>query len=124
MSSRASNADYADRGFDCFAFHEQRDTQMLSDYSLAAACKRKACNDDGGYVPVNFIPDMVYEMFEAWELSQQQYRVEMSESMGPTAANRPAYGAGTTTMSADSSPPKLFYRTFWRSIARRLTDSS
>ena len=44
---------------------------------FAAACERKAYNDDGGYVPDNFIPDTVYEMLDAWELSQQEYRVEM-----------------------------------------------
>ena len=128
MFSCGSNADHVDRGFDCFAFHAQRDTQILRDYPYAAACKRKACNDDRGYVPVNSIPDTVYEMFEAWVLSQQQYRIEMSATKRPTAANRSTYGAGqqvhgTTTMSADSPPPKLFYRTFWRSIARRLMDN-
>ena len=130
MSSGASHKDHANRGFDCFAFHAQRETQKLSDYPLAAACRKQAYNDDGGYVPVNIIPDMVYEMFEAWELSQQEYRVEMSASMGPTATNLSTYGAGQqvhgtttkSTMSADSPPPKLFYRTFWRSIARRLMD--
>ena len=127
MSTGASHMDHANRGIDCFAFHAQRDTQMLSDYPLAAACRKQAYNDDRGYVPVNFIPDTVYEMFEAWELSQQQYRVEMSESKTLTAENLSTYGAGqqvrgTTTMSADSPPPKLFYRTFWRSIARRLMD--
>ena len=81
---------------------------------------------------VNFIPDTVYEMLEAWELSQQQYEVEMSESKRPTATNLSTYGAGQqvhgtttrSTMSADSPPPKLFYRTFWRSIARRLMENS
>ena len=128
MSSGASHKDHANRGIDCFVFHAQRDTQMLSGYPLAAACKKQAYNDDGGYVPVNFIQDTVYEMLEAWELSQQQYIVEMSESKRPTAVNWSTYGAGqqvhgTTTMSADSPPPKLFYRTFWRSIARRLMDN-
>ena len=132
MYSCGSNADHVDRGFDCCAFHAQRDTQILRDYPYAAACKIKACNDDGGYVPVSSIPDTVYDMFEAWELSQQQYRIEMSGSKGPTAANRSTYGAGQqvnesttrSTMSADSPPPKLFYRTFWRSIARRLMENS
>ena len=132
MSSCASNADHADRGFDCFAFHAQRDTQMFGVNLFAAACERKAYNDDGGYVPDNFIPDTVYEMLDAWELSQQEYRVEMSEFKRPTAANLSTYGAGQqvhgtttkSTMSVDCPPPKLFYRTFWRSIARRLMENS
>ena len=46
-ASCASNADHADRGFDCFAFHAQRDTQMFGVNPFAAACKRKTYNDDG-----------------------------------------------------------------------------
>jgi hypothetical protein len=80
------------------------------------------------YVPVNFIPETAHALLKAWELSELTKRKDVT--CFPVCTNR-------TTSSPDVSgsvdyepmrcmakvvPPKKFYRTFWRSIVRRLLE--
>jgi hypothetical protein len=84
--------------------------------------------DSDTYVPVNFIPETAHAMLKAWELS------ELTRTKDVTCfwmcANR-ATSSPDVSGSVDYEPvrcmakvvpPKKFYRTFWRSIVRRLLE--
>ena len=91
--------------------------------------EQKVCCDDS-YVPVNFIPESVYSMIKAWELSELG-KQDVGEVSDVTVINRMA-SAGDELNSIDYEPirflrevvpPKRFYRTFWRSITRKILES-
>jgi hypothetical protein len=76
------------------------------------------------YVPENVIKDEVYAFLAAWDESQARKR-ELAAGAGGVSAPmdivadidfEPVRCLGLTGLP----PPKLFYRTFWRSITRRL----
>ena len=76
------------------------------------------------YVPENFINDEMYAFLAAWDESQARKR-ELAAGAGGVSAPmdivadidfEPVRCLGLTGLA----PPKLFYRTFWRSITRRL----
>ena len=77
-------------------------------------------------MPVNFIPEEVFAMIKAWELKRRDL-MEVSDSMSVSRA------ASSETLRLEdyeplrvctqAAPPKRFYRTFWRSAARRVLDA-
>ena len=82
------------------------------------------------YVPVNFIPEAVYAMIEAWEQSELKKQDMMDASGSVTMATPASLSGGPSLNDYEpvricnfAAPPKRFYRTFWRSIARRVLES-
>jgi hypothetical protein len=73
-------------------------------------------------VPGDFIPDEVYALIAAWELTDC--------SLGMTPSDRMDFDADLVPPSPNIfepvrrlktfAPPKRFYRTFWRSASRRI----
>ncbi len=93
------------------------------------ASEPRTCCVDDDYVPVNFIPEEVRAMIKAWQLSEQKRRELLEAS--------PAMSASNVTAALDAidqdifepmrsipnaAPPKRFYRTFWRSITRKVLE--
>ena len=111
--------------FDSLAIPEQANV-FMDDVCLSnESCmlERKTVEN---YVPVNFIPEAALKMIMTWQLKRQD-QMEISDSSSITAAvpSSNVLGAGTGEYErfyAVGAPPKRFYRTFWRSIARRLLE--
>ena len=111
--------------FDSLAIPEQANV-FMDDVCLSnESCmlERKTVEN---YVPVNFIPEAALKMIMTWQL-QRQDQMEISGYSSITAAvpSPNVTGAGTgehERFYAVGAPPKRFYRTFWRSIARRLLE--
>ena len=82
------------------------------------------------YVPVNVIPQAVYAMIAAWEQSELN-RQDVMDGSGSAAMTSAASLSGTLSLNDYEpmricnfeAPPKRFYRTFWRSLARRILES-
>ena len=92
-------------------------------------CKQSTCSGAGDYIPVNFIQDEVLMMLKAWETTQLS-RLELQGASGSTSQDVSTAAQGDTAQEAyeplryitDGTPPKRFFRTFWRSVARRALD--
>ena len=69
---------------------------------------------DDNYVPVNLIPDEVRGMIKAWQL-QRRERMEVSSTDAPASEDHEPLRTCSQT-----APPKRFFRTFWRSVTRRM----
>ena len=69
---------------------------------------------DDNYVPVNLIPDEVRAMIKAWQL-QKREKMEVSTIGAPTLEIQEPLRTCSQT-----APPKRFFRTFWRSVTRRM----
>ena len=96
--------------------------------------KASVCMEDADYVPVNFIPDEVRAMIKAWELAHLK-QLEPHEAPGTISTDTTHHIAMVTDEMTqdhstpdvqeprryitDNTPPKRFYRTFWRSVVRR-----
>ena len=84
------------------------------------------CEADELYRPVNFIPDEVYELIRNWELAyqKQQESNQAIDSMDTDTAFSDSRSSESIVepMRCMSvlQPPKRFYRTFWRSVTRRI----
>jgi hypothetical protein len=75
----------------------------------------------GDYVPENFIKDEVYAILAAFEKDPLQRASVTQENHTMDTAMEEAYvDFEPRRLLTDSAPPKRFYRTFWRSAARRL----
>ena len=78
------------------------------------------------YVPVNFIPAEVRSMIEAWELSeikrQQSIEAFTSTSENAVASILSLEECESLRICNLGGPPKRFYRTFWRSVSRKLLE--
>ena len=72
---------------------------------------------DDNYVPVNHIPEEVRAMIKAWEL-QRREKMEVSAT---DALELEDYEPLRTC--SQTAPPKRFFRTFWRSVTRRLLEN-
>ena len=72
------------------------------------------------YEPVNYINDEVYAFMEAWEecASQRAKSSDVSPMDRASSASEAVYEP--IRHMQDAVPPKRFYRTFWRSAARRV----
>ncbi len=85
-----------------------------------------SCEATEIYRPVNFIPDEVYELIRNWEVAylKQHESIQAVDSLDTEASNdslsnESIFEPTRLLMSATVAPPKRFYRTFWRSLARR-----
>ena len=66
------------------------------------------------YIPVNYISNEVLAIIDRWESSKLERSPEQKMSMLD-------FDSVQVSGTADHWPqPKLFYRTFWRRIARRI----
>uniref|UniRef100_A0A7S0MKX0 Uncharacterized protein n=1 Tax=Cryptomonas curvata TaxID=233186 RepID=A0A7S0MKX0_9CRYP len=85
-----------------------------------------ACGADEIYLPVNFIPDEVYELIRNWELAylQQHEPIQANDFMDTESSTDPRSSESIfepmRLMSVSEPPPKRFFRTFWRSVTRRI----
>jgi hypothetical protein len=88
------------------------------------------CEADQPFRPVNFISDEVHKLIRTWELAQahmpQQELNQATDSMVTDSLSD--YQSGESDMqpmllmSVSEAPPKRFYRSFWRSRARRILE--
>ena len=120
----------AQNDFDSLAMPAQSEDLMPDTHrDLKPSCsdrKTAFTHEDADYVPVNFIPEEVFAMIKAWELKQRDL-MEVSDAMSVSRA------ASSETLRLEdyeplrvctqAAPPKRFYRTFWRSAARRVLDA-
>ncbi len=74
------------------------------------------------YGPVNFIDDEIYALIERWESSAQQ--APPSEVMMPIYLKPHETNYEPMRQLPTAAAPKRFYRTFWRSVCRRLVEVS
>ena len=86
-----------------------------------------ACEADEIYRPVNFIPDEVYELIRNWERTYhtQQESVHVVDSMEMESSLTGAQASESVyepmrCVPVSEPPPKRFFRTFRRSVTRRL----
>ena len=117
----------AQNDFDSLAMPAQSEDLLPDAHrDLKPSCsdrKTAFADEDEDYVPVNFIPEEVFAMIKAWELKQRDL-IEVSDSMSVSRAAssetfRPEDYEPLRVCSL-AGPPKRFYRTFWRSAARRV----
>ncbi len=74
------------------------------------------CEADQSICPVHFVSDEVYELIRNWELTySKQQEINYVGSMNDVVQYDPM-----RCMSDFAPPPKRFYRTFWRSVTRRI----
>ncbi len=101
--------------------HSGKEDKMKAEPSCGSACEA-----DEMFCPVNFIPAEVYELIRTWELAHlQEHELiqavdfmdtdSLSESQSSESVLQP-----NSLMPAFEAPPKRFYRTFWKSRAKRL----
>ncbi len=92
----------------------------------ASGDSKSACEADEIYRPVNFIPEEVYELIRNWELSylKQQENAHAVDSMETESLLHPLPNDSLfepmRSMLDSAHPPKRFFRTFWRSLTRRI----
>jgi hypothetical protein len=114
--------------------HELADEDMYckrTEVKSTSDCKQSALlpygkNEDKGsrelYTPVNFtISDELYSFLAAWESSAVAMK-SLNDGMDFDAAPAPDPKSSfdPPRYLDDFAPPKRFYRTFWRSAARRI----
>ena len=80
------------------------------------------------YIPVNFFPDDVYAFVEAWDSSNlttttSYYPMHMNVDSVPVSQDM-FEPIRRLNLNDVLSPPKPFYRTFWRSASRRILSLS
>ena len=81
----------------------------------------KTLYEEESYVPVNFIPEEAITMIKEW----QQKRAELKQVSGSVNESGEHLSADLLSpepvrICAQSATPRRFYRTFWRSAARRV----
>ena len=97
----------------------------------SSSTAKKSHSFDESYVPVNYIPEEVYAMIKTWELKHKD-RMAVFDSTSQTGAtsssnapmidNYEPIDYDPLRTCSQSAPPKRFYRTFWRSAARRMLE--
>jgi hypothetical protein len=79
-----------------------------------------ACNEK--YVPVNFIDAEIYALIERWEsCAKDEPAAKLTMPIDLKSEDR-TYEP--IRQLPNAAAPKRFYRTFWRSICRRLVEVS
>ncbi len=128
MSSRIQ---LAQGDFRSLGLHDA-DSQPFDDHHVFATVERaesgdsmksqSPCEADEIYRLVNFFPDEVYELIRNWELTYQIAHTVDSmdtdlilESQISESDLEPM-----RSVSVSQPPPKRFFRTFWRSVTRRI----
>jgi hypothetical protein len=101
-------------------FHDVERPQIID------SLKSGSCNADETYLPVNFFPDEVYALIRegqrTYHKQQESAQALRAKDVG-LAAHSQSSARDLEPMrfvSAPLPPPKLFYRTFWRSMTRRI----
>ena len=120
----------AQDNFDSLALAAESDDFKLYSCPLcSSSTDRKACDFDSSkedtYVPVNFIPESVHAMIKAWELSELKRTDVIDNSACAIRVTSAPDASGLVDYEpmrcmTKVVPPKKFYRTFWRSIVRKL----
>ena len=73
------------------------------------------------YVPVNFIPEEVCAFIAAWDASTLTFSSSSSDTtLGSASVPFSQHDYEPARRQNDFAPPKRFYRTFWRSVSRRI----
>ena len=113
--------DFSQEDFDSLVLPEEEILRHHTHHRLETLyATGKTLYEDESYVPVNFIPEEAITMIKEW----QQKRAEQKQmsSMNESDEHVPASLLSQEPLRtcANSAPPKRFYRTFWRSAARRL----
>ncbi len=132
-STKMATTTLAQDDFNSLALCSESDGFKLDACSLCSSpTDRKACDFDANkeetYVPVNFIPESVHALLKAWELSELTKRKDVtyfSVCTSRTTSSPDVSGSvdyEPMRCMAKVVPPKKFYRTFWRSIVRRLLE--
>lgn len=132
MANTMANVDkvsLAQDDFECLgiACRDVSGEPTLDEESLPTfSGQKRSSTGDEKYVPVNFIPDSVYAMINAWQEAHSMHdhtcemdmNVEQPASAEGAHHNQEIYEPvrPLTVVAA----PKKFYRTFWRSAARRM----
>ena len=124
--------------FNCLglAAGQDADCQPLDDYYGFTTVERPAsvdslksestCKADKIYRPVDVLPDEVYELIRNWELAhrKRQELKQVVESMDMEASTDSQSSESVLEpmrcVSVVQPPPKRFFRTFWRSVTRRI----
>ena len=92
--------------------------------SVESLKSEAVCEADECYRPVNFIPEEVYMLIKNWESAYlQRHESQVVESMDTESSTDPRSSESIFEpfrCISVSQPPKRFYRTFWRSAARRM----
>jgi hypothetical protein len=85
------------------------------------ATRHEKCVDEETYTPVNFIKAEVYALIAGWEACKSN--PEESEEASEFTRDSPSEDLYEPSRHIPSSaPPKRFYRTFWRSVTRRMLE--
>jgi hypothetical protein len=85
-----------------------------------------SCEANQIYRPVNFIPDEVYELIRNWEVVylKQQESIQAIDLMDTETSSDSRSSESIfepmRLVPLSEAPPKRFYRTFWRSVTRRI----
>ena len=120
----------AQEDFETLVLGGPSEDSMLDAFPPFTSAAAKSGGDET-YVPVNYIPEEVYAMIKTWELKHKD-RMEVSDSTSQTGAasssnapiidNYEPIDYEPLRICSQSAPPKRFYRTFWRSAARRMLE--
>ena len=69
----------------------------------------KNITEEDHYIPVNYISEEVVAMIQVWELQRRDVMEVFCTKLEQYAP-----------LMSQKGPPKRYFRTFWRSIARRV----
>ena len=112
---------------DCQPLHDCHEFTAVERRAIADSLKSEStCKSDEVFRPVNFIPDEVYELIRNWELAhrKRQELKQVVESMDMEASTDSQSSESVLEpmrcVSVVQPPPKRFFRTFWRSVTRRI----
>ena len=105
--------------------HEYESIHLNTNAVLTTHVKCEADCMSKVYVPDNFIPEEVRAYLAAWDAFYIS-KTSSPDGMELDTASLPASldMFEPTRRLNDFAPPKRFYRTFWRSMARRVVESS
>jgi hypothetical protein len=106
------------------SLHKLVDHETLLQRGIAKATRleKRVCVDEE-YVPVNFIKAEAYALIAAWEACESERKEWKESAESNFDAHSDALYEPSRSIPA-FSPPKQFYRTFWRSITRRTLEHS
>ena len=130
---------FAQDDFSCLdlAARQDAERQTIDDYEGFTSIERggsvdslksePACEAIKMHRPVNIIPDEVYELIRNWERAyrNQQESAHAAGSMETESSSTGAQASESVyepmrCVSVSEPPPKRFFRTFWRSVTRRI----
>jgi hypothetical protein len=108
-----------DDGLDTFDDHPALLRSNKSPRAEKLADVASACHEK--YVPVNFIDDEIYALIERWESCAKEAPSDVTMPVDIKLQD-PIYEPMRQLPTA--AAPRRFYRTFWRSVSRRLVEVS